>query len=53
MKYEVTYLTVRGRLVDTFSTLDEAKDWTSRLKKLNKEPGHFAGAIKINKLQLL
>lgn len=50
MKYEVTYLTVTGRYSLPSRTLEEAKADVKRLENINKQPGHLATGIKINKI---
>lgn len=48
--YEVTYLTVSGRYSLPSRTLAEARADVKRLQDLNRQPGHLATGIKINKL---
>lgn len=50
LKYQVTYLTVNGHYSLPSRTLAEAKADVKRLKDLAKQPGNWAGGIKISKV---
>lgn len=50
MCYEVTYLTVNGLFSLPSMTLAEAQADVKRLQDLNKQPGHLASGIRIQKV---
>lgn len=50
MNYQVTYLTATGRYALPSRTLTEARADVKRLKALNKQLGHTAADIRIEKL---